>query len=164
MKKVLSIMLALALSLCLFGCGDDPNAGYQEATDFKMQDLNGNTLSLKDLFGSPIVLNFWASWCPPCKSEMPDFEEAYRSYGSSVQFVMVSVDDTVYEAQGFISTSGYSFPVYHDSYGEGSVAYSISSIPQTLFINSDGYIVKSYSQMISAQELEDGINSIYTIK
>ena len=163
MKKLICLFLSLCLlSLCLFSCDEDvdPNEGLESYTDFTMQDLNGNVLTLSDLVGSPIILNFWASWCPPCKSEMPDFQEAYSEYGSQIHFVMVSIDDTVSAAQGFISASGYSFPVYHDSYGQGASAYGITSIPQTYFINSDGYIELSYAHMISSSELQAGIDKI----
>ena len=91
---------------------------------------------------------------------MPDFDKAYKEYNSQVQFIMVSIDDTVYEAQGFISTTGYSFPVYHDTYGQGSLAYKIESIPQTFFINKDGYIKKSHVGAISSAALTEGINLI----
>ena len=67
------------------------NTGKKKATDFTMVDSKGNTVKLSDYFGKPIVLNFWASWCSPCKSEMPEFNSVYKELGSSVQFMMVDL-------------------------------------------------------------------------
>ena len=86
-------------------------------------DPQGNSYSLSQMLDKPVVLNFWASWCPPCKSEMPDFEKLYAIYGERVNFVMVSVDDTLEEAKDFYQGSGYTFPAYFDSEGSGSYIY-----------------------------------------
>ena len=72
MKRL--VFLLLALAILLLSCGND-NEGLTKAPDFTLEDYSGNTLKLSDLNGKPIVLNFWASWCPPCKAELPDFEK-----------------------------------------------------------------------------------------
>ena len=125
--------------------------------DFEMKDMDGNTVKLSDFLDKPVVLNFWASWCPPCKAEMPDFEEAYNSHGEYINFVMVSVDYTYSAAKNFFASSGYTFPAFYDFDEQGGDAYYISSIPQTLFITTSGKIVDSFQRMIYKQELEDGI-------
>lgn len=163
MKKI--ILLVICLSLLLCGCSantdvNSENEGLTPAYDFKLLDMSGNELKFSSFKGKPIVLNFWASWCPPCKAEMPDFESAYKKYGDDVVFVMVSVDDTFNEAADFIANSGYTFPTYYDVNGEGGYFYGISSIPRTFFINTDGYIAKYYSQAISSTLLEAGIKYI----
>ena len=164
MKKL--IFLLLALTLLLVSCGNettpssDPNEGLSKAYNFKMTDTKGNETTLKALNGKPIVLNFWASWCPPCKEELDDFENMYRQYRNKINFVMLSVDEDINDALALIAEKGYTFPVYHDSLGEGSFYYSVSSIPQTYFINSDGYVTNSQIGMISASALENGIKSI----
>ena len=109
MKRL--ILLLLALSLLFVGCGKDepipdPNEGLQQAYTFTMSDVNGNTLQLSSLLDKPIVLNFWASWCPPCKAELGDFEKAFQKYGSQVNFVMLSVDDSIDEARTIVSLTG----------------------------------------------------------
>lgn len=138
----------------------------QMAPDFAMEDGIGSMVSLSEFFGKPIVLNFWASWCGPCKSEMPDFEEAYQKYGADVQFIMVNLTDGGYEtlatAKSFVESSGFTFPVYYDTASEGANTYGISSIPRTYFIDAEGMLVAYASQMIDAETLEYGISLIYS--
>ncbi len=136
------------------------------ASDFTMLDMEGNEVKLSDFFGTPIVLNFWASWCPPCKAELPDFEEACKRYEGKVTFLMVNLTDgqreTVEVAKSYIASQGYTFPVYFDTKYEAAYTYGVSSIPQTYFINADGSLEARATGMISAAQLEKGIGMIYS--
>ena len=85
------------------------------APDFTMLDMDGNEVTLASFFGKPIILNFWASWCGPCKSEMPEIQKFYEEYGEEIHFLLVSVDDSLDTAKTFIADSGYTFPVYFDA-------------------------------------------------
>ena len=162
MKRI--VFLLLALSLLLVSCGDNPNEGLDEAINITIENLQGEKVTLKDLNDKPIVLNFWASWCPPCKAELGDFEEAYKEYKDKINFVMVDLvgsnNETKEKALAHIEEMGYTFPVYFDVRGEGSYYYRLESIPRTYFINSDGYIEYKVEQMISASGLEFGIQKI----
>ncbi|MGL5259824.1 MAG: TlpA family protein disulfide reductase [Lachnospiraceae bacterium] len=134
------------------------------APDFVMEDSEGNTVNFSDLIGKPIVLNFWASWCPPCKAEMPDFETAYQEMGEDVVFIMLNATDGSREtkelAQAFIEEQGFSFPVYFDTSMDASYTYGISSLPTTLFIDKDGYLITGSIGMISKESLQKGIEMI----
>jgi len=135
------------------------------APDFTVIDKNGNSVSLSDFIGRPIVLNFWASWCPPCKAEMPDYEDLYQEYSQKgVVFIMINMTDgsreTVNTATNFIADKGYSFPVYFDTLYSAAIAYNISSIPDSIFINKDGKIVSSYVGMIDADTLKSNLEKI----
>ena len=89
------------------------------APDFTVYDLDGNEVHLSDFIGKSVVLNFWASWCSPCKMEMPDFNEKYLEIGEEVQFLIINMTDgsreTVETASAFIAEQGYSFPVFYDT-------------------------------------------------
>ena len=134
--------------------------------NFTVLDREGNEVRLSDFFGMPIVLNFWASWCPPCKAELPDFEEACKRYEGKVTFLMVNLTDgqreTVEVAKSYIASQGYTFPVYFDTKYEAAYTYGVSSIPQTYFINADGSLEARATGMISAAQLEKGIGMIYS--
>ncbi len=135
------------------------------APDFTILDADGNEVKLSDFFGTPIVLNFWASWCPPCKAELPDFEAAYKKYEGKVVFLMVNMTDgereTVEVAKSFVESAGYTFPVYFDTRYEAAYGYGVSSIPQTYFIDTEGALVARATGMIYASQLEQGIGMIY---
>ena len=143
-----------------------PEQNPNQALDFTVQDWEGNMVKLSDFFGKPIVLNFWASWCPPCKAELPDFDDACKKYDGEVVFLMVNMTDnqmeTVEVAKDFIKTYGYDFPVYFDVDYEAAMVYGVRSIPQTYFINAEGEAVATATGMISASQLEQGIGMIYS--
>ena len=129
-------------------------------------DRNGNAVKLSDFYGKPIVLNFWASWCPPCKAELPDFDAAYKKYEGEVVFLMVNMTDgdreTVATAKQFVESMGYTFPVYFDTKYEAAYAFGVSSIPQTYFFDADGNVVARATGLIYANQLEEGISKIYS--
>ncbi len=129
----------------------------QTAPDFSMLDAEGNAVRLSDCFGKPIVLNFWASWCPPCRAELPAFDALYAEYGDRVQFLMVDLTDgsreTQADAAAFIREQGYRFPVYYDTKLEGMQAYQLSAIPVTILIGADGAQAASHSGAMDEETL-----------
>lgn len=136
----------------------------QLAPDFEMIDRQGNRIKLSDMRGKPVILNFWASWCGPCKSEMPDFEEAYKEYGEDICFMMVNLTDgkneTIEVAADFVDGQGYTFPLYFDTESKGASAYGISSIPVTYFIDAEGYLVAYGRGALNAETLKSGIDML----
>lgn len=175
MKRILAWLAATVLCLgALAGCEAFPQredtptpetrTAKDVAPDITVYTADGKPVSLHSLFGKPIVLNFWASWCPPCKAEMPDFQAAYAQLGEQVHFVMVNLTDgqqeTVELASGFIESSGFTFPVYYDTSGTAAYTYRISSIPTTYFIRSDGSIATSQVGMLDAAGLDAALKQI----
>lgn len=145
----------------------DPSTDEKEvipAPDFTVYDVDGNEVKLSDFAGKPIVLNFWASWCPPCKLEMPHFNKVYQELGDEVVFMMVDLVDGQQETKekglAFIEEEGFEFPVYFDSSQEAAYTYGISSIPLTLLINAEGNVVTGYTGAIDKETLMEGIEMI----
>jgi thiol-disulfide isomerase/thioredoxin len=136
------------------------------APDFTMLDMDGNEVALSSFFGKPIILNFWASWCGPCKSEMPDIQNFYEQYGEDVHFLIVNCTDgsreTVDSAKKFIEDTDYTFPVYFDTTYMGAYTYGASSIPLTYFIDADGNMAAYYMGAMSESILRQGVDLIYT--
>lgn len=122
--------------------------------NFTVYDLNGNEVSLYDYLGKPVVLNFWATWCGPCQSEMPAFDQMYQKYNNQITFLMVNVTDgsrdTVESVTAFYKDSGYTFPIYFDTTLEASMTYGAYSIPLTFFIDAEGNLL--YNQMGAISE------------
>ena len=145
--------------------------------NFQMTDSNGETVNFDDFKGKPIVLNFWASWCPPCKIEMPYFEAMNEKYGEDVQFIMLNATDgqreTEETAKKYIEESGYKFPVFYDfvtdednqkEFQLAAYTYGIRAMPTTFFIDTEGYVQAAYQGAISEKILETEIQKIVTPK
>ena len=134
------------------------------ALDFTVYDADGKEVHLSDFYGKPIVLNFWASWCGPCKSEMPDFQKACTDLEGEVQFLMVNMTDgsreTLDTAKAFLAYSGYTFPVFFDTDTDAAIKYSVYALPTTYFINAEGNLVAYAEQALSADVLQMGIDMI----
>ena len=147
------------------GGGGDEKPNPDKKLDFTVYDENGEAHRLSDYFGKPIVLNFWASWCPPCKAELPDFESKYKELLGEVQFLMVNVTDgyngeTVAKASKFIADNGYTFPVLYDTKSDATHTFGVYSYPQTFFIDKDGNVIARATGMISITTLQNGIDMI----
>ena len=113
----------------------------EAATDFEVETFDGETLRLSDLNGKVVVLNFWASWCPPCRWEMPFFETMWQEYrDQGVVFVGIAMSDTLENVKAFAEESGVTYPVALDTTTEIARAYEVLSLPTTFFIGKDGTI------------------------
>ena len=134
------------------------------APDILVKDQQGNLLNLDDFKGKPIVINFWASWCGPCQSEMPNFNEVYLKEKDNIEFIMVVLIDgskeTESSASKFISSKGYSLPIYFDQKNTSQKNYAVSSIPTTVFINKDGMVVDTFTGALSKNNLEKKLDQI----
>ena len=128
-----------------------------------MVDGNGNSVKLSDYVGKPIVLNFWASWCGPCKMEMPEFQQVYEDRGQQVQFLMVNATvsgDTVEKAKSYIQQNGYTFPVLFDTQGNAMDTFGVDAFPTTFFLDKTGTPVGYAVGAISKDTLLQGIDMI----
>ncbi|TLS38012.1 redoxin domain-containing protein [Pseudalkalibacillus caeni] len=122
--------------------------GIQEgnkAPDFQLTTLKGDTLKLSDLEGKKVLLNFWASWCPPCKAEMPHMQDFYTENKEQVEVVAVnltSAESNKGNVQQFAKDYGLTFPIPYDENGEIGATYQAFTIPTSYWIDSNGLIQK----------------------
>ncbi len=119
-----------------------PMEGFA-APDFELSTLTGETVALSDLKGKAVLVNFWASWCPPCRSEMPAMQQIYRDLGPD-EFVILAVNSThqdrLSEVKSFVNERGLTFPILLDTTGQVNAAYQVRSLPTSFFIDRDGII------------------------
>lgn len=119
-----------------------PKEGFL-APEFTLDTLEGHAISLNELRGQPILVNVWASWCAPCRAEMPAMQrvyEAYREQGFTILAVNATNQDSLNNAAGFVSEHNLTFPILIDSTGEVSMAYQVRSLPTSFFVDQNGII------------------------
>ena len=133
---------------------------------FTVYNAFGEEVHLSDFFGKPIILNFWASWCGPCRQEMPELQAAFEEYGEEICFVLINLtegeDETQRSAETFLEENGYTFPVYFDLHQDAARTYAVYSIPATYFIGADGSGVARALGSMDAETLQRGIDMIYS--
>lgn len=140
---------------------DGPQPTPMPAPDFKIYDESGKAVNFEEFVGKPIILNFWASWCGPCKTEMPVFQKVYEETKDDIVFLMVNLTDGAQEtkekAQKYIQDNGYTFPIYLDSDSDAAATYGIYSIPTTIFINAKGEVEAGHSGVLTESLMRQGI-------
>ncbi len=120
-------------------------------------------LSLSDFKGKSIVLNFWASWCEPCKNEVPLLESAWKqmqAQGKDVVFLGIDFEEATSAATGFLQLYNITYPAVLDADGSAATRYGIVSLPDTIFISQKGIVMSKVSQQLTAQLLASGLQSI----
>lgn len=129
--------------------------------DFTATTLDGRTVRLSSLRGQPVVLNFWASWCPPCRAEAPDFERVHQAYrDKGVVILGVNTSDQTSKAQAFLTETGVSYPNLLDDRNQLATQFNATSLPTTIFIDREGHVVKRRLGAINAQQLATQIDDL----
>ncbi|QKG84796.1 TlpA family protein disulfide reductase [Kroppenstedtia pulmonis] len=128
-----------------------------QAPDFTLKTLDGKTVTLSENDGKPSVINIWASWCPPCKVEMPYFQKAYDKHQDQVNFLMVNLtaNDSIDKAKSYLEKENYTFPVLLDETGEVAMDYQAFAIPQTYVVNEKGEIIHRITGSITQTQLDE---------
>ena len=147
------------------GLVDDRAVQVDElAPDFRLTDLDGNVVMLSDFRGKTVVLNFWATWCPPCREEMPEFQELWDHRGAdgADDLVVLAVnflrDDTVGAATNFIAANEFTFPVVFDTTrGDVAARYGVRGLPATFFIDRNGIVRTTALGPVFGNLLETGV-------
>ncbi|BCJ86698.1 TlpA family protein disulfide reductase [Effusibacillus dendaii] len=127
------------------------------APDFALRDMAGQTVRLSDLRGKPVLINFWASWCGPCRQEMPDLVKKSETYKDQITFVginLTSSESDAKDVQSFLQEFHVKYPILLDEEGQVSNLYQVLGIPTTVSINPDGMIVDRITGAMNADQME----------
>ncbi|MEW5956692.1 MAG: TlpA disulfide reductase family protein [Chloroflexota bacterium] len=130
----------------------------QPAPDFSLKTLDGDRITLSDLQGQPVIINFWASWCYPCRLEMPELERTYQTHqadGLTVLGINVTTQDTLTEAQAFVAEFTPSFPILLDETGDVTTRYGVRGIPTSYFIDRRGIVTHVHLGALNAGQLDE---------
>ncbi|MGB6677947.1 MAG: TlpA disulfide reductase family protein [Terriglobales bacterium] len=132
------------------------------APDFTLQSLDGKTVRLSDFRGKPVVLNFWATWCGPCKIEMPWFVDLQKQYGpAGLQFLGVAMDDaSTKDIAEFTESMKVNYPILIGKDTVGDAYGGVQFLPETFFIDRDGKVVDKVFGLKGRGEIEDAIKKI----
>ncbi|MCC7076491.1 MAG: TlpA family protein disulfide reductase [Acidimicrobiia bacterium] len=138
--------------------------GNQEPTpapDFRIEDFAGRKVSLDDFRGKPLVLNFWASWCAPCRNEMPAFDALHSRLSGQVGFLGIATQDREAAAAAFAEEIGVGYPLAFDAGDEVGAAYGLFGMPSTYFIDAEGQVVEARFGELSSAELTEIITTLF---
>ena len=146
MKKTLLGFLAAAM--IIFGFAQIASAIEigSPVSDFELSDLDGNRVKLSDFKGKTVVINFWATWCPPCKKEMPDFDLLDKELKKKNDAVLLAVNmtdgkrDTKSKVESFVKENGYGMKVLLDTEGKAATLYDIKWLPTTVVVDRKGIL------------------------
>ena len=164
--SILSVLFVVLISLLAYGLASRSSVTGQSgvnlvgkpAPDFEFITFDGNNFKLHDQIGRPVVVNFWASWCSPCREEAEILEEFFVELNPSVVFVGVNIQDTARDAAKFISEFGLNYINGPDKTGSITSDYGVIGLPVTFFVDSDGTVSGRYVGSIPKSQLDNWLS------
>lgn len=168
------VALATVAALALAACGGGPQdaessgagagsvtgptpASGEPVPGVLVEAFDGSTVSLTDYAGTPMVVNFWASWCPPCVAEMPDLESVHQQAGDRVAFVGVNTQDTIENATRLADETGVTYDLVRDPDTELFRGFGVFGMPSTFYVDADGIIVERHTGLLTRDALVDDL-------
>lgn len=170
MVRGMTVFAVLAFTTALLSCTQvemkaPPAKKPYPAPAFTLSDLSGKDITLSGYKGKPVVINFWATWCIPCRNEMPELEKLYRERkAEGLEVVLVNVKESLSVVDKYINKNGFTFKVLLDSKGDTYRAYQVFGLPSTYFIDKEGTIRYSYMGELTWGITKMGLKSIGVIK
>ena len=151
----MAVFAACVLVLTSCGLGSRPGAAGSVAPPYSFETWDGQSMSQEDFAGQAVVLNFWASWCIPCREEMPAFQSLYVRYREQgVAVVGIAVEDDPVLARKFVGDLGITYPTGSDFRNQTFQRFQVIGLPTTLFIGRDGKIARRWDGALNEQQLE----------
>lgn len=166
LRMIILLLLFTAIGFALYqnlfaGGSKEVIQVNKPAANFKLAQLNGEPIELKKLNGKAVLVNFWGSWCEPCKREMPSMQDAYNHYKKDeFEIVAVNVQESDIAVKSFVKSYGLSFPIVLDKEGEVYRSWEIFNLPTSVFIKPNGKIERTYEGEMSMKQLDQWIRDI----
>ncbi len=132
------------------------------APEFVKEDLSGGIVSLAELRGKVVMLDFWSSWCPPCRREAPALAQVYRQYSHNVEFIGVAIWDDPKDVTRFIQEFAVPYPNVLDEKGQIAINYGVAGIPEKFFIDAEGVVVRKFVGPIEPETLKAILDGLLT--
>ena len=152
------LLLGVAIALAVAACGSGDEGSGADAgppvPDRAFETFDGAETTLADYVGEPLVVNFWASWCPPCIAEMPEFERVHQARGDEVRFIGLNTQDDLAQAQDLVVQTGVTYDLGLDPDGELFRDFEVVSMPSTFFVNESGAIVHQHAGIMDEAQLQ----------
>jgi len=130
------------------------------APDFVLEDLSGNPVKLSDLRGRLVVLNFWATWCTPCRTEMPEFQEIYQRNEQDLVVLGINLEESPSDIQDFVSPLNITYPILLDKEGLVSRQYKVIQLPNTYFIDRQGIFRIRHIGFLSSNQFQEYLDRV----
>lgn len=162
----IALLIILTSVLLISGCAGESESSVaqigKKAPAFKLQDLDGQSVALGNLRDKPLLLNFWATWCPPCRSEMPYIQQVYDEWSDKGLVVLaINIGESSSKVKEFMQSYSLSFPILLDTTQKVTQIYNIGGIPTTFFIDEEGIIQeKIIGAFPSKAAIEENLNKI----
>ena len=160
--------LFLVLTVALVACGGAQGAtmaGVNEgnhARDFRLEGLDGTDVSLSDFGGKVVLINFWATWCAPCRAEVPDLQAAYEAHQSDGLVILgVNVEESRAAVEPFVADFGMTYPVLLDETGDVLKLYRAIGLPMSILIDREGLIQARHIGYLSEAQLGDYLEQVF---
>ena len=159
-KTIAGVLLLLAVTLVACGGGDSSGpTGVNKgnlASGFTLEALDGSSVSLGEYRGNVVLINFWATWCPPCRAEIPDIEKAYQARQDDGFVVLgVNVEEPREAVAPFVEAMGMTYPVVLDEDGQVLKMYRAIGLPMSVLLDQDGVIQVRHVGVLTMEQLED---------
>lgn len=162
-----TVVLAVAVVATIQVRAAPPSTALQPTSGERAPDIElplvvdpERTIDLRDVTGRPVVLNFWASWCVPCRREMPTFQAAHERLAGQVAFIGINHQDRREDALDLLAETGVTYPIGYDPAGDVARAYGLFGMPTTVFISAGGEILARRTGELDADELERTIEDL----
>lgn len=157
-----SLALGLTAVLVLAACSTGGDATSADAgppvSDRSFETFDGTSTSLREFEGEPLVVNFWASWCPPCIAEMPGFEQVHLDRRDEVRLIGLNTQDNLEQATALVEQTGVTYDLGLDPDGALFNDFEVISMPSTYLVNASGAVVHRHAGILSEQQLQDLID------